>query len=218
MACLLPWAEPWMALVAGMVLALLNLSAFGAASKTLSRVLIQVAVVLFGFSADLEVVRRAGVIGLLFAAGTIVTTIAVGFGLGRLLGTPLKLTALLCAGTAICGGSAIAATGPAIRATHVHMTVAMACVFVLNGAALLLFPPLGHALGLSELQFGAWAAVAIHDVSSVVGATKVYGAEALREGTVIKLTRALWIVPVALFMCFYCSSCWSLLKIERNIS
>ncbi len=198
--CLLPWAEPWMALLTGVVLALAGMTAFAGPSKKLSKILIQVAVVLLGFSTDLRVVMDAGLIGLAFAVGTIVATLIVGFGLGAILGTETKLTALLSTGTAICGGSAIAATGPAIRASDLQMSVALACVFILNSVALLIFPPIGHALGLSQHQFGAWAAVAIHDVSSVVGAARTYGDVALQDATVIKLTRALWIVPVAIAM------------------
>lgn len=198
LACLAPFTEPWMALLAGITIALVGLTAFAAPSKKASKLLIQCAVVLLGFSVELSAIGRGGLMGLAFAVGTIVLTLVVGFSLGTLLSTPIKLSALLSSGTAICGGSAIAATGPAIRASDTHMAVALACIFVLNGIALILFPPIGHALALTQEQFGAWAAVAIHDVSSVVGASKAYGDIALQEATIIKLTRALWIVPVAL--------------------
>jgi molybdenum ABC transporter molybdate-binding protein len=193
-----PWGSAPVALAVGLAVALLGLNPWPAQTKKWSRLALQVGVVLLGFSMDLRVVADAGVKGLAFAVGTIILTGVVGFLLGGLLGTPVRLTALLSAGTAICGGSAIAATGPAVRASDVQMSVALASVFVLNALALFIFPPLGHALGLSQAQFGTWAAVAIHDVSSVVGAAKVYGNHALQEATVVKLTRALWIAPVAL--------------------
>ncbi|MGQ0629029.1 MAG: YeiH family protein [Phycisphaerales bacterium] len=196
LATLLPFVQPWMALLCGIALALLGWAAFPMLAKSSSRLLMQSAVVLFGLSADLHVIRDAGLTGVGFSIGTIVATTLVGFGLGRLLGTQSRLTALLCAGTSICGGSAIAATGPAIRATDTQMSVALACVFVLNAVALLTFPTLGHALGMEERAFGAWAAVAIHDVSSVVGAARAYGPLALSDAIIIKLTRALWIVPL----------------------
>jgi len=197
-ACLLPGVAAPVALGVGVVVALLGLAAFEKPAKQFSRLIIQCAIVLLGFSIDLHQVVQAGTSGLAFAAGTIVLTFGLGWLLGRSLGTDPKVSTLLCAGTAICGGSAIAATGAVIRASDAQMSVALAAVFVLNAIALYLFPPIGHALELSQAQFGAWAAVAIHDMSSVVAAGKVYGDEALQQATVIKLARVLWIVPVSL--------------------
>lgn len=197
-ACLLPWVAAPVALGVGVGVALLGLAAFEKPAKRLSRVIIQCAIVLLGFSIDLHQVVQAGTSGLTFAAGTILLTFGLGWALGRTLGTDPKVSTLLCSGTAICGGSAIAATGAVIRASDAQMSVALAAVFVLNAIALYLFPPIGHALGLSQAQFGAWAAVAIHDMSSVVAAGKAYGDEALQQATVIKLARVLWIVPVSL--------------------
>ncbi len=201
----LPWLSKGLAtygapiaLTLGIALALSNLSAFPKESKKLSRMLIQVAIVLLGLSIDLHQVIDAGVSGLAFAAGTIVGTFALGYTLARLLNVEKILATLLSSGTAICGGSAIAATGSVIRAGDGPMSVALACVFVLNAVALYIFPPIGHALDLSQEQFGAWAAVAIHDVSSVVGAAAQYGPQAVDEATVIKLVRTLWIVPVSI--------------------
>jgi uncharacterized integral membrane protein (TIGR00698 family) len=188
------------ALTIGMLLAMLGLTPFTKQAKSWSRLLIQGSVVLLGFSMSLGVVVEAGLPGLAFAAGTIVGTIALGFALGAMLKVEPVTTALLSAGTSICGGSAIAATAPVVRASPAQMSVSLACVFMLNALALYLFPHLGRGLGMSEHQFGAWAAVAIHDVSSVTGAAKQFGEDALQHATVIKLTRALWIAPVALVL------------------
>lgn len=199
-----PWSSPPMALALGIALALAGLTAFGPASRKLSKVLIQAGVVLLGFGMDLRVVARAGVAGVLLAAGSIVATFAVGVLLGRRLKIDAKLTTLLCAGTSICGGSAIAATGSVIGAGEAAMGVALATVFVLNAGGLYAFPLIGRALGLSPEEFGAWAAIGIHDVSSVVGAASAFDAlhpgpdQALGVATAIKLARTLWIIPVAM--------------------
>lgn len=197
-ACALPWCKPAYALALGLLLALCGLSAWPEASRRYSKLLIQVSVVLMGFGMDLGELARAGALGLAFAAGSIALTFALGATLGRWLGTAPRLTLLLSSGTAICGGSAIAAVGAATGAAGAEMSVAIATVFVLNGLALYVFPPLGHALELGQEAFGVWAAVAIHDVSSVVGAASAYGDEALRVATAVKLARTLWIAPVAL--------------------
>ncbi|MGD9689315.1 MAG: YeiH family protein [Phycisphaerales bacterium] len=196
--CLSPTASAPIALALGLILALLNLTAWEPLAKRSSRLLIQVSIVLLGFSIDLHEVVRAGATGMLFAAGTIAGSFALGALVGRWLKIDAKLTTLLSSGTAICGGSAIAATGAVIRASDAQMSVALAAVFLLNAVALYLFPPIGHALSLSQTQFGAWAAIGIHDMSSVVGAGRMYGDEALATATVIKLARVLWIVPVGL--------------------
>lgn len=195
--CLSPWASPPLALGLGIVLALSGLATAGPWAKRASKVLIQVGVVLLGFKMNLAEVLRAGATGIVFAAGTIVATFAAGAALGRLLRVDPKVTTLLSSGTAICGGSAIAAVGSVIRASGAQMGVALATVFVLNGAALYLFPPMGRWLAMSQEQFGTWAAVAIHDVSSVVGAGMEYGTEATEVATAVKLSRVLWIVPIA---------------------
>jgi uncharacterized integral membrane protein (TIGR00698 family) len=201
---LTPWASAPVSLGLGVALALLGLAAFQKQAKKWSKLLIQVCIVLLGFSMNLSEVVRAGATGLLFAAGTIVGTFAAGYLLGRLLRTDRTLTTLLSTGTAICGGSAIAAVGAVIGASEVHMSVSLATVFILNACGLYIFPPLGHALHLSDVQFGTWAAVAIHDVSSVVGAASFFGEHysqgskvALQTATAVKLSRTLWIVPVA---------------------
>lgn len=194
--CLVLWTPP-IALGVGVVLALLGVVSPGEAGKRWSRLLIQVCVVMMGFGMDLREVLRAGVAGTLFAAASIATTLWLGLALGRWLRTDAKVTTLLSAGTAICGGSAIAAVGSVIGATGAQIGISLATVFVLNGAALYIFPVLGHELGLSAHAFGVWAAVAIHDVSSVVGAASAFDAASLETATAVKLSRALWIVPVA---------------------
>ena len=188
------------ALTIGMVLALLGLSAFEKLSKQAAKLLIQVSIVLLGFSIPLGEVARAGLAGLGLAAGTIALALAAGLLLGRLLKTDRELTTLLTSGTAICGGSAIAATGAAIRASAASISLATAIVFLLNAGGVYAYPPLGRWMGLSQAQFGAWSAIGIHDTAGVVAAAKTYGSEALAQATIIKLTRVLWIVPVSLVL------------------
>lgn len=212
------WATPPVALTTGLVLALTGLAAFPSLAKRGSRLLIQIGVVLLGFKMDLRAVVQAGLVGLAFAAGTIVVTFALGFGLGRLLRIERKVTTLLSSGTAICGGSAIAATGSVIAASQAQISMAIGTVFVLNAIGLYIFPPLGDWLGLTATQFGTWAAVAVHDVSSVVGSARVFdqarhtGDAALQTATAVKLSRALWIAPVAFF------AAWLHRRIETSSS
>jgi uncharacterized integral membrane protein (TIGR00698 family) len=182
----------------GIALALAVGNPFGNQSKIASKMLLQACVVLLGFGMDLGTVIRTGRGGFILAAGTIFTTLALGWGLGRVLKIAPRTSMLISAGTAICGGSAIAAVGSVIGGAEAEMTVALGTVFVLNAVALYLFPLLGHAMHLSQAQFGTWAGVAIHDVSSVVGAAAKYGLPALQVATAVKLSRALWIVPVSL--------------------
>lgn len=195
-----PWGSVEWALLAGIVLALLNLTAFGALARKYSRLLIQCSIVLLGFWIDLHDVVKAGLSGLCFSAGVIVLTFGLGAALRRVLGVDETLTALLSSGTAICGGSAIAATGAVIRASDAQMSVALGLVFVLNAIAVFAFPPLGHALNLSQAEFGAWAAVAVHDVANVVATASRFGEDAAADATVIKLTRVLWLAPMCLVL------------------
>ena len=195
--CLTPWASPPIALTLGAVLALTHENPFAHLGKAVSSRLLQVCVVLLGFGMDLPVVLKAGANGAGFAALTIAATLALGWWLGKALGILPKTSALISAGTAICGGSAIAAVGSVIGVAEGEITVAMGTVFILNAVALYLFPVIGHALHLSQVQFGTWAGVAIHDISSVVGAASHYGLSALQTATAVKLSRALWIIPVA---------------------
>lgn len=186
------------ALIGGLILALTLGNPFPAESKKVSKPLLQAAVVLLGFSVDFHTVLQAGVKGLGFA---VVSILAV-YGLGWLLQRGLKVrpttSLLVSTGTAICGGSAIAAMSSVVNAESEDVSVAVGTVFLLNAAALILFPPLGHALGLTPGQFGVWAGIAIHDVSSVVGAATAYGGGALDTATAVKLSRVLYLVPITL--------------------
>jgi len=197
-ASLLPWTPPWAALLAGTTLALtLGNPCAGPASRA-ARWLLQIAVVGLGAGVNLAVVARVGAQGLGYTLAGLLATFALGALLARRLGVGAKVAALVCAGTGICGGSAIAAAAPAIGAKAEETSVALAVVFLLNGVALLVFPPIGTWVGLDAHQFGLWCALAIHDTSSVTGAALTHGREALAIATTVKLARALWIVPVAL--------------------
>ncbi|MDE1161628.1 MAG: putative sulfate exporter family transporter [Acidobacteriaceae bacterium] len=167
-------------------------------SARLSKVLLQASVVLLGFGMNVREVVHAGRSGFAYTAVSISLVLLLGVLFGRLLSVQKRASFLITVGTAICGGSAIAAVAPVLEAKEEEVSVAMGTVFVLNSAALILFPLLGHALHLSQNGFGLWAALAIHDTSSVVGAGAAYGAQALAVGTTVKLARALWIVPVSL--------------------
>jgi uncharacterized integral membrane protein (TIGR00698 family) len=163
-----------------------------------TKLLLQASVTLLGFGMNIEAVFKAGREGILFTIATIFGTLILGHFVGKFLDVNEKTSNLISSGTAICGGSAIAAVGPAINAGLEEMSVSLGTVFVLNSIALLAFPFIGHALNLSQTQFGVWSAIAIHDTSSVVGAAQTYGPEALAIATTVKLARALWIAPVAL--------------------
>jgi uncharacterized integral membrane protein (TIGR00698 family) len=200
---LTPWASPALALGLGAVLALTAGNPFAARTARASRWLLQASVVGLGFGMPLSAVVRAGASGVGYTVAGIATALVLGLSLGRWLAVEEETSLLLTAGTSICGGSAIAAVGPAIGARAESMSVALATVFVLNAVALYAFPAIGHLLGLSQGQFAVWAAVAIHDTSSVVGAASSYGAQALQSATVLKLARALWIVPLTLVAAAY---------------
>jgi uncharacterized integral membrane protein (TIGR00698 family) len=146
---------------------------------------------------DLQQVLRVGRSGFIYTAGSISFAMLLGWGLGRLLAVKQRTSFLITAGTAICGGSAIAAIAPITNASEEEIAVSLGTVFLLNSVALLAFPAIGTALHLTQTQFGLWAALAIHDTSSVVGATAKFGAVALAVGTTVKLARALWIVPLS---------------------
>ncbi len=167
-------------------------------ASSLAKLLLQISVVLLGFGMNLEQVIHAGKSGALYTAVSITCAVALGLLLGRLLKVGGKASYLITMGTAICGGSAIAALAPITDANEEEISVSMGTVFLLNSVALLLFPAVGWWLHLSQSQFGLWAALAIHDTSSVVGAAAKYGNGALAIGTTVKLARALWIVPISL--------------------
>jgi uncharacterized integral membrane protein (TIGR00698 family) len=166
-------------------------------TSRLSKWLLQACVVLLGFSMDLPAVLRLGLHGSLFAAVTIGATLLLGRWLGRRLRLGSCTSLLIAAGTAICGGSAIAAVGSVIAASEAEIAVSIGTVFLLNAMALFMFPAVGHLLHLSQQQFGLWAGVGIHDISSVVGAGLIYGRDALQTAVAVKLSRSLWIVPLA---------------------
>ena len=171
---------------------------YQADSRNLSRFLLQASVVGLGFGMNLQEVLRVGRSGFFYTAASISFALIFGLLLGRLLRVNKTASILISTGTAICGGSAIAAVAPIIEASDEEMAISLGTIFILNSIALLIFPPLGWFLHLTQTQFGLWAALAIHDTSSVVGAAARYGPVALVVGTTVKLTRALWIVPVAI--------------------
>jgi uncharacterized integral membrane protein (TIGR00698 family) len=190
--------SPPIALTIGILFGLRFTHPYAAATRTSARILLQVCVVALGFGMNLHEVLKAGRSGFVYTALGISFALLAGLALGKILQVRGNSSFLITAGTAICGGSAIAAIGPILHADDQEMSVSLGTVFILNSVALLIFPPIGGALHLSQSQFGLWAALAIHDTSSVVGAAAKYGPQALVIGTTVKLARALWIVPLAL--------------------
>ncbi len=186
------------ALLAGLVVGLFIGNPFKAHTGKISKYVLQAAVVGLGFGINLYQVAETGLAGIVYTLASLAGTMAIGLLLGRFFSTSSKLTHLVSSGTAICGGSAIAAVAPAIKAKPEEISVALGIVFILNAVALFIFPAIGKWLHLSQEQFGIWAAIAIHDTSSVVGAAARYGDHALQIATTLKLTRALWIVPLVL--------------------
>jgi uncharacterized integral membrane protein (TIGR00698 family) len=196
--CASGYISPPIALALGLAYGLTLVHPYTAETRVLTKFLLQSSVVLLGFGMNLQQVLLAGRSGIVYTAIGITFALTLGWLLGRLLQVKRVPAFLISAGTAICGGSAIAAIGPVLDANEEEMAVALGTVFVLNSVALLTFPSIGWALHLSQQQFGLWGALAIHDTSSVVGACAKYGAEALTVGTTVKLARALWIVPLTL--------------------
>ena len=196
--CLTPWASPPMALLAGLAFGAVASHPYPGESRQVSKYLLQAAVVGLGFGMNLQQVLRAGKSGFIYTAVGIMFALIVGTLLGLLVAVRPRPSFLISTGTAICGGSAIAAVGPVVGANEDEMSVSLGTIFLLNSLALLTFPAIGTWLKLSQTQFGLWAALAIHDTSSVVGASAKYGAVALAVGTTVKLARALWIAPVTL--------------------
>lgn len=197
------WVTPPVALFLGLAFALTCGQAFPVFNKKASKYLLQYAVVGLGFGMNLHASLASGKEGMEFTVLSVAGTLLIGWFIGRKCMKINRNTSyLISSGTAICGGSAIAAVGPVLKAKDSEMSVALGTIFILNAIALFLFPAVGHALGMSQEDFGTWAAIAIHDTSSVVGAGAAYGEEALRIATTIKLTRALWIIPVALITSF----------------
>ncbi len=192
------YVSPPIALTVGIIFGLSVSHPLPADSRDLSRFLLQASVVALGFGMNLHEVIKAGKSGFVYTALGISFALIVGLSLGKFLQVRGNASYLITAGTAICGGSAIAAIAPIIQADEQETAVSLATIFILNSVALIAFPLIGAAQHLSQTQFGLWAALAIHDTSSVVGASSKYGAQALIVGTTVKLARALWIVPLAL--------------------
>jgi uncharacterized integral membrane protein (TIGR00698 family) len=195
--CFTPYATPPLALALGLGLALTAGHPWPGHNGRIVKYLLQASVVGLGFGMNFAEVLAAGRTGVVFTAVSIFGTLAAGWLIGRWLRIDRNTSLLISSGTAICGGSAIAAMAPILNAEEKEISVALGTVFILNSVALFLFPPIGHRFGLSQAQFGLWSAIAIHDTSSVVGAASRYGGEALKIATTIKLTRALWILPVS---------------------
>ena len=195
---LAPFTPAAAALVGGAVLALTVGNPRAALTRTWTHRVLPLAVIGLGADMDLRAVAKAGLHGLGYTALSLVLVLALGLWLARVLKVDREAGLLISVGTAICGGSAIAAVAPVVRAREQAISIALATVFLLNSAALVVFPPLGHATGLGQDAFGLWSALAIHDTSSVVGAGLAYGPRALEVATTVKLARALWIVPLTL--------------------
>jgi uncharacterized integral membrane protein (TIGR00698 family) len=189
--------SPPLALLAGLIYGLSFVHPYHLDAKRLSTFLLQASIVGLGFGMNLHEVVRAGRSGFVYTAISISCALLIGLLIGYFFKVRRTASLLISAGTAICGGSAIAAVGPVVNAGEEDMAVSLGTVFVLNSVALFLFPAIGYALHLTQDHFGLWSALAIHDTSSVVGATAKYGAEALVVGTTIKLARALWIVQAS---------------------
>ena len=200
--CLFDLINAPIALLLGVVVAQLSDNPIPKVTSRLSKYILQYSIVGLGFGIILVHAAKAGATGLGVTALSIVLTLLVGMLIGRKLGIERNISLLISSGTAICGGSAIAAVAPVVGAKDDETSVSLATIFLLNAVALLIFPPIGRLLHLSELQFGFWSAIAIHDTSSVVGAASVFGDNALNIATTIKLERSLWIVPISLLFSY----------------
>jgi len=201
--CITPWISPPAGLLLGIAVAQLTGHPFLHLNHRLTHVLLQASVVGLGFGMNLHSALQAGREGFLLTIGSITVTLSAGLLLGRFFRTSKPVSFLIAAGTAICGGSAIAALSPVIRADEKQVSVSLAIIFILNAVALFIFPVVGHIFHLSSSQFGLWCAIAIHDTSSVVGAAGRFDANALDVAITVKLARALWIIPVAIGASFF---------------
>ena len=215
--CLSPLISPPIALLMGLIIAQFIGHPYLHLNHKATHILLQVSVVGLGFGMNVTSALKAGKEGILFTIVSIIGTLVIGFFMGKFLKIEKKTSYLISAGTAICGGSAIAAISPVIKAQEKQISVALGTIFILNSAALFLFPFIGHQLNLSQSQFGMWCAIAIHDTSSVVGAASKYGPQALEIATTVKLARALWIIPVAFLSTFIFKNKDSKIKIPYFI-
>ncbi|WP_454059020.1 YeiH family protein [Elizabethkingia ursingii] len=198
--CVTPFVEPPLALILGFVVSFFIGHPYIKHNSVAAKYLLQFSVVGLGFGMNLTEAIKVGKEGLIFTVASIFFTLIVGLIIGRYLKINKSTSTLISGGTAICGGSAIAALAPVINAKDEDISVAMACIFILNALALLIFPLIGHQLNMSQDQFGLWSAIAIHDTSSVIGSAQKYGEEALKIATTVKLERALWIIPVSILL------------------
>lgn len=200
--CCTSFIEPGLALFLGLIIAQLTGHPYMKYNHKATHFLLQFSVVGLGFGMNAYSAVAAGKDGIVFTVFSIFSTLLLGCFLGKIFKTENKTSFLINSGTAICGGSAIAAIAPVIKANEKQISVALGTIFILNAIALFIFPMIGHSLNLSQTQFGTWCAIAIHDTSSVVGAASKYGNKALEVATTIKLARALWIIPLAFFAGF----------------
>ncbi|HQW56628.1 MAG TPA: putative sulfate exporter family transporter [Saprospiraceae bacterium] len=197
--CLSPFITPPIALLMGIIIAQFIGHPYLHLNHKATHILLQISVVGLGFGMNINSALEAGREGFILTVASILGTLGLGFLMGFLLKIDKKISYLISTGTAICGGSAIAAVSPVIKANEKQISVALGIIFILNSIALFIFPVLGHYLHLTDKQFGIWCAIAIHDTSSVVGASAKFSEKALEIATTIKLARALWIIPVAFF-------------------
>lgn len=195
--CLFPFISSGLALGLGIIISLIPGEKSSIEKSSISSKLLQASVVLMGFGMNFDQIMETNQVGFKITVFSVISTILIGIVLGKIFKVEKKTAYLIACGTAICGGSAIAAISPVIQAKNNQISFAMGVVFILNAVALFLFPFLGHLFGIDQEHFGYWAAIAIHDTSSVVGAGSAYGERALEIATTVKLTRALWIIPVA---------------------
>lgn len=199
--CLMPFFTAPIALASGILLTIFKIQKPYEIKKYTSKIL-QWSIVLMGFGMSLKKVIETSQTGVLLTAASVILTFFFGLALGYLYKVERNTTMLIASGTAICGGSAIAAVSPIIDAKNNQITFALTVIFVLNAVALFIFPVIGQALNMSQENFGYWSAIAIHDTSSVVGAGAAYGKEALEVATTVKLTRTLWIIPLSFIVLF----------------
>lgn len=201
-ACFTNWVNAPLALFTGIIIAFTIGHPFIHLTHIASKLLLQIAVVGLGFGMNVHAAIEAGKQGVLLTLCSVTVVMLLGLVLGKLFGINRNIRVLISGGTAICGGSAIAAIGPAIKAKEEEISVSFATIFILNAVALILFPQIGSLLNLSEHTFGMWAAIAIHDTSSVAGAGQSYGPEALQTALTVKLIRTMWLIPLILVITF----------------
>ncbi len=215
--CLTPFISPPIALLLGLIIAQFVGHPYLHLNNKATHILLQVSVVGLGFGMNVSSAFNAGKQGFLFTVFSITGTLVLGLLVSKILKTEKKSSFLIATGTAICGGSAIGAVSPVIKAEEKQISVALGTIFILNSIALFLFPFIGHLFDLSQTQFGLWCAIAIHDTSSVVGAASKYGAQALEVATTVKLARALWIIPITFLAAFLFKNKKSKIKIPYFI-